>query len=37
MIPATELGYTWSYGAIVLAAVVAAFPKLPRELWSKKL
>lgn len=37
MIPATDLGYIWSYGAIVVAAVVAAFPKLPSEMWSKRL
>ena len=37
MIPATELGYAWSYGAIVISAILAAFPKLPKELWSKKL
>ena len=37
MIPATELGYAWSYGAIVVAAIMAAFPKLPKELWSKRL
>lgn len=37
MIPATDLGYIWSYGAIAVAAIVAAFPKLPGEMWSKKL
>ncbi len=37
MIPATDLGYSWTYGAIAVAAVVTAFPKISRELWSKKL
>jgi hypothetical protein len=37
MIPATDLGYAWSYGAIAIAAVVTAFPKISSDLWSKKL
>lgn len=37
MIPATDLGYTWSFGAIAVAAIVAAFPKLPEGMWGKKL
>ena len=37
MIPATDLGYAWTYGAIAVAAVVTAFPKLSSELWAKKL
>jgi hypothetical protein len=37
MIPATDLGYAWAYGAIVVAAVVTAFPKISRDLWAKKL
>jgi len=37
MIPATDLGYGWSYGAIAIAAVVTAFPKISSDLWSKKL
>ena len=37
MIPATDLGYAWTYGAIGIAAVVTAFPKLSSDLWTKKL
>ena len=37
MIPATDLGYGWTYGAIAVAAVVTAFPKISSDLWAKKL
>jgi hypothetical protein len=37
MIPATDLGYAWTYGAIALAAVVTAFPKISSDLWSKRI
>ena len=37
MIPATDLGYAWTYGAIAVAAVVTAFPKISSDLWAKKL
>jgi hypothetical protein len=37
MIPATDLGYAWTYGAIALAAVATAFPKISNDLWAKKL
>jgi hypothetical protein len=37
MIPATDLGYAWTYGAIALAAVVTAFPKISSDIWAKKL
>jgi hypothetical protein len=37
MIPATDLGYAWTYGAIGIAAVVTAFPKISGDLWAKKL
>lgn len=37
MIPATELGYAWAYGAIAIAAVTTAFPKISRDLWAKRL
>jgi hypothetical protein len=37
MIPATDLGYSWTYGAIGLAAVVTAFPKISSNLWSKRI
>ena len=37
MIPATDLGYAWTYGAIALAAVETAFPKISSDLWAKKL
>lgn len=37
MIPASEIGLAWTYGAIALAAITAAFPKIPAETWSRKL
>lgn len=37
MIPATDLGSIWAYGSIGIAAVVTAFPKLPKDVWSRKL
>jgi hypothetical protein len=37
MIPATDLGYAWTYGAIAVAAVITAFPNISSDLWAKKL
>jgi hypothetical protein len=36
MIPATELGYFWSYGAIGIGVLMAAFPRLSRDTWKTK-
>jgi apolipoprotein N-acyltransferase len=37
MIPANQLGFIWSYGAIGIAAIVVIWPKLSRSLWSKRI
>jgi len=37
MIPASELGYAWAYGAIAIAVVVAAFPRLSKTTWAKQV
>ena len=37
MIPANQLGFIWSYGAIGLAAIVVIWPKLSKTLWSKRI
>ena len=37
MIAATELGYAWSYGAIGIAALMVAFPRIPKDLWSTRV
>jgi peptidoglycan/LPS O-acetylase OafA/YrhL len=37
MVPATDLSYTWTYGAIAIAALVAAFPRIAKEVWSKRI
>ena len=35
MIPATALGYAWSYGSIATAVLVAIWPRLTRSQWKK--
>ena len=34
MIPANQLGFIWSYGAIGLAAIVLIWPQLSKSLWA---